>query len=59
MVLSKHRDNGTSNFKNLKFSQVMLKDGFMMIEEDHCVYIKHSNSDFIIMSLYVDGILIV
>ena len=43
---------------NLKFHQAMLNDGFMMMEEDHCVYIKHSNIGFIIMSLSVDDILI-
>ena len=36
----------------------MLKYGFTMIEKDHCVYIKHSNNHFIILSLYVDDILI-
>ena len=35
----------------------MLKDGFTMTEEDHCVYIKCSNNHFIIISLYVDDIL--
>ena len=44
---------------NLKFHQVMLKDGFTLMEEDHCVYIKRSNNHFIILSLYVDDILIV
>ena len=29
-----------------------------MVEVDHCVYIKHSNIGFIILSLYVDDILI-
>ena len=43
---------------NLKFHQAMLKDGFTMIEEDHCVYIKRSNIGFIIFSLYVHDILI-
>ena len=43
---------------NLKFHQDMLKDGFTMMEEDHCVFIKRLNSHFIILSLYVDGILI-
>jgi hypothetical protein len=28
------------------------------MEEDHCVYLKHSNNNFIILSLYVDDILI-
>ena len=37
----------------------MLKDGFTMMEEDHCVYIKRSNIGFIIMSLYVGDIMIV
>ena len=29
-----------------------------MIEEDHCVYVKRSEGSFIIMSLYVDDILL-
>jgi len=44
---------------NVKFHQAVLKDGFTMMEEDHCVYLKHSNGSFIILSLYVDDILIV
>ena len=36
----------------------MLKDGFTMMEEDHFVYIKHSNNHFIILSLYLDDIVI-
>ena len=31
---------------------------FEMIEEDHCVYIKRSKDKFVILSLYVDDILI-
>ena len=30
-----------------------------MIEEDHCVYIKRLKDKFVILSLYVDDILIV
>ena len=30
-----------------------------MIKEDHCVYIKRSKDKFVILSLYVDDILIV
>ena len=30
-----------------------------MMEEDHCVYLKRSNNDFVILSLYVDDILLV
>ena len=44
---------------NLKFHEVMLKDGFTMMEEGHCMYIKRSNIVFIILFLYVDDILIV
>ena len=29
-----------------------------MIEEDHCVYVKQSKGGFIILSLYVDDILL-
>ena len=36
----------------------MLKDGFAIMEEDHCVYIIRSNNHLIILSLYVDDILI-
>ena len=43
---------------NLKFHQVMLKYGFTMMEEDHCVYFKRSNNHLVILSLYVDDILI-
>ena len=43
---------------NVKFHQTILKNGFTMMEEDHCVYLKLSNNNFIIVSLYVDDILI-
>ena len=36
----------------------MLEDGFTMMEEYHCVYIKRSNNHFIILSLYVNDIMI-
>ena len=29
------------------------------MEEDHCVYFKRSNNGFVILSLYVDDILLV
>ena len=35
----------------------MLKDGFIMMEEDYCIYVKRSNNHFIILSLYADDIL--
>ena len=37
----------------------MLKDSFTTMEEDYCVYIKHSNIGFIILFLYVYDMLIV
>jgi hypothetical protein len=43
---------------NIKFHQAILKGGFTMMEEDHCVYLKRSNNSFIILSLYVNDILI-
>ena len=43
---------------NIKFHHAVLKDGFKMMEEDHCVYLKRSNNGFIILSLYVDDILL-
>jgi ATP-binding cassette subfamily B (MDR/TAP) protein 1 len=43
---------------NVKFHQAILKDGFTMMEKDHCIYLKCSNNSFIILSLYVDDILI-
>jgi len=33
--------------------------GFTMIEEDYCVYVKRSNGNFLILSLYIDDILLV
>ena len=51
MVSNKHLDNGTSSF--------IMNDGFKMMEENHCVYLKHSNNCFVILSLYVDDILLV
>ena len=35
-----------------------MSHNFEMIEEDHCVYIKRSKDKFVILSLYVDDILI-
>ena len=36
----------------------MLKDGFTMTDENHCMFIKRSNRGFIILPLYVGDILI-
>ena len=51
MVLSKLLD--------IKFHQVMLKDGFTMMKEDYCVYLKGSINSLIALSLYIGDILIV
>ena len=48
-----------SRQQNIKFHHAVLKDGFKMMEEDHCVYLKRSNNGFGILSLYVDDILLV
>ena len=42
----------------IHFHNTIILNGFIMIDEDHCVYIKRSMDKFIIMSLYVDDILI-
>jgi hypothetical protein len=31
---------------------------FKIIDEDHCVYVKRSKDKFVILSLYVDDILL-
>ncbi|KAL0405649.1 UNVERIFIED_CONTAM: Retrovirus-related Pol polyprotein from transposon TNT 1-94 [Sesamum latifolium] len=33
-------------------------EGFTMVEEDHCVHVKRSEKNFMILSLYVDDILL-
>ena len=48
-----------SRQRNIKFHHAVLNDGFKMMEEDHCVYLKHSNNGFVILSLYVDDILLI
>ena len=42
----------------LRFRLAVLLNGFTMIEEDHRVYIKRSKGSCIILSLYVDDILL-
>lgn len=42
----------------LRFHRAAISDGFTMIEEDHCVYIKRSKDIFLILSMYVDDILL-
>ncbi|KAL0333149.1 UNVERIFIED_CONTAM: Retrovirus-related Pol polyprotein from transposon TNT 1-94 [Sesamum calycinum] len=41
-----------------RFHRAITSIGFTMIEEDHCVYVKRSVKNFLILSLYVDDILL-
>lgn len=43
---------------NLKFNRAVLNNGFEVVEEDHCVYVKRFKKSFLILSLYVDDILL-
>ncbi len=42
----------------LRFHGSITSFGFEMIEEDHCMYLKHSKRSILILSLYVDDILL-
>jgi len=42
----------------LRFHRAILADGFTMMEEAYCVYVKGSKGSFVILSLYVDDILL-
>lgn len=41
-----------------KFHKAIISTGFKMMEEDHCEYVKQSGKSFLILSLYVDDILL-
>ena len=41
-----------------KFHKAIILIGFKMMEEDHCVYVKRSGKSLLILSLYVDDILL-
>jgi len=42
----------------IKFDEVMKKQGFLKNQVDQCTYLKMSGSNFIILILYVDDILL-
>lgn len=42
----------------MRFHHSILSFGFEMIEEDHCLYFNRSKESFLILSSYVDGILL-
>ena len=37
---------------DIHFHNVIISTNFMMINEDHCIYIKRSKNKFVILSLY-------
>ena len=41
-----------------RFHRAIISNEFTMVEEDHCVYVKRSKKSFLILSLYVDDILL-
>ena len=43
----------------LRFHKVIMSYNFKMIDEDHYVYVKRCDDKFVILSFYVDDILIV
>lgn len=52
MVLNNHLDNDTLSSINRDFI------GFIMLKENHCLYVKRSDKYFVILSLYVNDILL-
>ena len=42
----------------VQFHNTTTSHNFEMIEEDNCVYFKRSKNKFVVLSLYVDDILI-
>ena len=43
----------------MKFDSFMYRIGFKRCEVDHCCYVKSFDNSYIILLLYVDGMLIV
>ncbi|KAG7587833.1 Retrotransposon Copia-like N-terminal [Arabidopsis suecica] len=43
---------------NKKFSEVLLRDGFIQSESEHTLFVKHVNNTFIALLVYVDDIMI-
>ena len=42
----------------LRFHETVMSNHFEMIDEDHCIYVKRSDTKFVILTLYVDDILL-
>lgn len=49
----------SSKQRYLRFHQAISNNEFMMTNKSHCVYTKWSKESFIIISLYVDDMLLV
>ena len=49
----------SSRQRNIQLHNVVMSRNFEIFEKNHCVYIKKSKDKFVILSLYVDDILIV
>jgi hypothetical protein len=41
-----------------KFNQVILSDGFSLVNVDKCVYTKSIDNEYVIISLYLDDMLL-
>ena len=42
----------------LRFHETVISNHFEMMDEDHCVYVKRSSDKFVILTLYMDDILL-
>ena len=42
----------------LRFHETMMSNHFKMMDKDHCVYVKRLDDKFVILTLFVDDILL-
>ena len=42
----------------LRFHETVISNHFEMMDEEYCVYVKRSNDKFMILTLYMDDILL-
>ena len=59
LLKSKNGLKQSSRQWNIWFHNALTSHNFEMIEKDYCVYIKTLKDKFVVLSLYVDVILIV
>lgn len=43
----------------LRFDKAVIFYNFVMLDENHCIYLKMPNENFVIFSLYVDDVLLI